>query len=97
MLLSQVVLQELTDSALDGELDVAELFIDLMAQDFPEKKNLVVLFLEVCNCLDDGSGLVDDDAPEAVLLVQVRVEVLFHRLPGLVVHVHALVVVFDLL
>ena len=68
-----------------------------MAQDFPEKEHLVVLILEVCDSLDNCGGLVDDDALQAVLLVQVGVEVLFHRLPGLIVHVHALVVVFDLL
>ena len=57
----------------------------------------MVLILVVRDGLYYGGGLVDDNAPEAVLLVQVRVEVLLHRLACLVVHVHALIVVLDLL
>lgn len=57
----------------------------------------MVLILVLRDGLYYSGGLVDDDAPQAVLLVQVCVEVLLHRLTCLVVHVHALIVVLDLL
>ena len=36
VLFSQVVLQELADGALDSQLDIAELLVDLMPEDFSE-------------------------------------------------------------
>ena len=68
-----------------------------MPQDLAEEQDFVVPVLEFRNGHDDCGGLVDHDALESVLLVQVRVQVLLHRLPGLVVHVDALVVVLHFL
>lgn len=36
VLFSQVILQELADGALDGQLDIAELLVYLMPEDFSE-------------------------------------------------------------
>lgn len=68
-----------------------------MPQHLSKEEHLVVLMLEARDGLDDGGGLVNDDALQAVLLVQVGVEVLLHGFPSLVVHVDAFVVVLHLL
>lgn len=97
VLFSQIVLQELANRTLDGQLHVSELLIHFVPQHLSKEEHLVVLMLEARDGLDDGGGLVNDDALQAVLLVQVGVEVLLHGFPSLVVHVDAFVVVLHLL
>lgn len=62
VLFSQIVFQELANRTLDGQLHVSELLIHFVPQDFPEEEHLVILMLEVRDGLDDGGGLVNDDA-----------------------------------
>lgn len=57
----------------------------------------MISMLEFRDSHDNCGSLVDHDALQAVLLVEVSIEVLLHGLSSLVVHVHALVVVLYLL
>ena len=79
-LCAQVGLEEPADG-LDGFLLLeVELFLDLVAEDFAEEQHQVVCFGVLADHRDDGSGPVDHEALEAVLLGEVGVHVLLHGL-----------------
>ena len=61
-------------------LNKPEVLIALILEYLSEQSNFV-LFLDVClNCIDDGSGPLDDQWLQAILLVQISVHVLLERL-----------------
>ena len=77
-------------------LDEPELLVALVAQDFPEQADCVVLLRELFDARDDACSPLDDQVLEPVSLVEVCVHVLLHRLSWQLVLL-ALLVVLHLL
>lgn len=62
------------------DLDVPEFLVTLIFQYFGEKSYLMVFEKVSLNCLNDRAGPLYDQCFEAVLLVQVGIHELLHRL-----------------
>ena len=73
-------------------LDEPELLVALVAQDFPEQADCVVLLRELFDARDDACSPLDDQVLEPVSLVEVCVHVLLHRLSWQLVLLALLVV-----
>lgn len=63
-----------------------------MAQDFAKQENVMILTLVFVNGSNYSVDLINDNSLQAILLVEVSVQELLHRLSILVVLVRALVV-----
>jgi hypothetical protein len=97
ILFSQVLLEELLYATLDSQLHIAELFVDLMSEHLAEEEHLMVLRLVSLNGIDYRLGLVNYNRLKTVLLVEIGLQILLHRLSAHIVHVNALVIMFHLL
>ena len=95
VLLSEIRLQELLDTALDGQLDISELFIHFVAKDFAEQLDFVVFILVGLDCLNNRSSLVNYNAFKPVFLREVSLEILLHSFATLLVLVDAFVVMLN--
>ena len=73
-------LQHLLEGVAHVDLDVAELFVAFVLQHFGEQADLVVLSCVRPHSIDDGGGPLNDERLESVLLHQVGVHKLLHRL-----------------
>lgn len=62
------------------QLNEPKLLIALILEDFAKERDLVVLLNVRLHALDDGGGPVHDERAEAVLLIEVGVHELLHRL-----------------
>lgn len=65
-------------------LDMAELLIAVVLEDFTEQAYLVILILKVIDSVQQPLHLLDDERPQPILLIQVSIKVLLHCLPSLV-------------
>lgn len=78
-------------------LYVSELLVDLIPQYLSEEQNVVIQELIIGKAGNDSVNLVYDDVLQPVLLVEISVQILFHRLALLLMLVHTFLVVFDFL
>jgi len=91
VLLLEELLGEPSQCVLHVRLDKPELFIALVLQDLAEEDHVMVDFPELLDAFSNGLGIVNDEGLEAVLLVQISIHVLLHRLPRLLALVALLV------
>jgi len=78
-------------------LYISELLVDLILQYLSEEQNIVIQALVVGNARNDAINLVYDDVLQPILLVEVGVQILLHRLTLLLMLVHTFVVMLDFL
>jgi hypothetical protein len=97
VLLSKICLHEVLDAALDSELDVSKLFIDLMAKHLAEELDFVVFVLVGFDCLNNRSRLINDNVLKPILLREISLEILFHRLPTLLILMYTFVIMLHFL
>ena len=88
--------QQALQGVLDVHLDEAELLIALVLQDLAEETDVVIVILMHLDAVDDGDKPFYDKVLEAVLLIQISVDVLLHGFAALL-RVLALFVKLDLL
>ena len=68
-----------------------------MPQHHLEKMNLMIDFMIVSNSTDDSLRLLNNDTLQPILLIEIGIQILLHRLASLLVLVDAFVVVLDFL
>jgi hypothetical protein len=68
-----------------------------MPKDFSKHKRLMVLSLERLNRVNYGLSLFYDKGLKPILLIEIGLQVLLHRLPALLVLVDAFVIMFHFL
>jgi hypothetical protein len=73
-------LEELCERAFDLGLDEAEVFVDLVLEDFAQEGDVVVLGGELGDAGHDALGPLDDQTLQAEASAQERVQVLLQRL-----------------
>jgi len=91
ILVSDHDLHEAEKSLLDVHLDVPEILVTLVLQDFCEESHFMIFLGVRLDSVDDRSCPFADQGLESVLLVQVGVHVLFKSLSG-DLRVHTLLV-----
>lgn len=83
VLLLDDLLHQQRQRVLDMQLDEAELLIAFVLEDLAEQTRLVVLLFESVDRVQDRLQVLDDELSQAVLLVEVSVQILLHRLARL--------------
>lgn len=88
--------QKVVKSVFDMHLYEPELFVTLVFQDPPEKGHIMVFGVVQLNAVYNGNRPLDNQILEAILLVQISVNILFHCFPRLF-RVFTLFIELDLL
>ena len=76
--LLQQRLQQAHEGVLHVHLDVAEFFVTFVLKNLTEQGHIVILSQISLNAVDDGGHPLDDQALQAVSLVQISIHELLH-------------------